>query len=211
MLKKLVFILCPFVFVVSCSEKDVVSRYRINSDTGINLRSIAEGDNAKYLLYQSSCDSDFKFTGDTLEVSITERNDTLFMRESYTAGSERQVNTEHAIFPKDGYVLVPQRGVSQFLFFYGNDTIFLDRSTNSELVQNGCRLFLGDNAFLGDEIGSVKEFKFGEFEIFDRRGISCVPGFWQMEAYIFYEDHLNLVHTIQAAEEETIIGFMAIE
>lgn len=199
------------LMIISCDEQDSTPRYLINQSSGIDLRNIEVGDQAKYVLYQSDCDANFQFTGDTLEVEVIERNDSLFFKESYSEGSSIEIEAEHLIIPKDGYVLVPQRWNSQLLFFYGNDTIFLDRPTNVQLVQNGCRLFLGENAFIGEEIGSVERFSFGDFSISDRRGISCVPGFMAMEAYIFYEDYLNLVHTIRSGEQETIFGFMAID
>ncbi len=196
MFKTITFFFCVVILLFSCDDEVPESIVTIDSEMGINLRSLQAGDVSKYVLYESSCDGDFRFTGDTLEVSIYEKNDTLLVREKYTPGSNREIEAEHAIIPKDGYVLIPQRFNSQFLFFYGNDTIFLDRLTNSELKQNGCRLFIDGEAFIGEEIGSVDQFSFGNFEIYNRRGVSCVPTIWEMEAYIFYEDHLNLVHTL---------------
>ena len=211
MFKPIIFIFCFVVLLVSCDEETTPSIRNVDTNAGINLRSLEVGNVSRYVLYESACDDRFRFTGDTLQVSIIEKEDTLYLKESFTVGSIREGNGEHAIIPKDGYILIPQRFNSQFLFFYGNDTIFLDRPTDSKLEQNGCRLFIDDEAFIGDEIGSVDEFQFGEFEIHNRRGISCIPTFWEMEAYIFYGDYLNLVHTIQMAEEEMIIGFMAID
>ena len=211
MYKAVTLFICLVIILSSCSDEATPPSIKIDAEAGINLRSLQVGDVSKYVLYESSCDNDFRFTGDTLVVSILEKNDTLLLKETYTPGSSREIATEHAIIPKEGYILIPQRFNSQFLFFYGNDTIFLDRPTNTELRQNGCRLFIDDEAFIGNEIGSVEEFKFGQMEIYNRRGVSCVPTIWTMEAYIFYEDHLNLVHTIQLAEEELIIGFMAID
>lgn len=60
-------------------------------------------------------------------------------------------------------------------------------------------------------LGSVLEFQFGIMRIFDTKSISCVPDSFNVEAYIFYTDHLNAVHIIQGGLMENVLGFMAID
>ena len=203
-----------FIVIVCClaCEDDSSSRIiEVDPLAGLDLRNVVDGNTAKYALYQSSCDRGFHFTGDTLVVTVEESNDTVFLHEYYTPGSAFEASVRHLIIPKEGYLLIPQRGLSQFLFFYGNDTIFLDRKPEVELTQVGCKLFHDSKEFTGDFIGSLTKFHFGEIMITDKKGISCVPTVLDIDAYILYEDHLNMVHIIQQAEETSITGFMAIE
>ena len=200
--------------VMACSEDQPSSFIQVNSSSGIDLRDIQPGKKATYVLYESGCSDNFRFTGDTLVVEVIEKNDSLFIEESYTEGSERSRTTAHAIFPKDGYILLPQRFLSEFLFFYGNDTIFLDRPASVQLIQSGCQLLENSDPFIGNSIGSIDEFQFGNIRINHKKSISCVPGFFDIDAYIFYADHLNAVHIIRGGPgmgENNIIGFMAIE
>lgn len=201
------------VLIFACEdEKSANQIIDIDSSAGIDLREVQDGDMATYVLYQSSCSNGFKFTGDTLVVTIQERNDSTFLQEKYTAGSVRETSAEHLIIEKEGYVLIPQRFNSEFLFFYGNDTIFLDRKPEIELVQSGCKLYHDNEEFGGDFIGSIEEFQFGDVRITNKKGISCVPGsFFQLDAYIIYEDYLNMIHIIQSnGEDQNIFGFIAI-
>ena len=184
----------------------------VDTTLGIDLRSMNDGDRSAYILYRSSCDGGFSYTGDTLMVTIEERNDSTFLKEEYSGGSTLESMVEHLIIKKEGYVLVPQRFQSNFLFFYGNDTIFLDRVPEVELKQVGCRLFHQNEEFIGDFIGSVDRFQFGDVMIEDSRGVSCVPTIFDLDAYILYSNHLNMVHVIQdSGEEQNIFGFVAIQ
>ncbi len=200
------------ILLMSCSEDQPSSFIQVDSTSGIDLRDIRRGDQSKYVLYESRCSENFQFTGDTLVIEITEKNDSLFLHESYTPGSSRERSTEHAIFPRDGYVLIPQRFRSEFLFFYGNDTIFLDRQASVQLIQSGCQLLENSDPFIGNSIGSVEEFEFGHMRVNNKKSISCVPGSFTLDAYIFYGDHLNAIHIIRDdIGQNNILGFVAIE
>ncbi len=197
---------------IRCDDDLPSSFIQVNSNSGINLRNPQPGDQSKYLMYESSCSENFQFTGDTLLVEVVSKDDTLYLKESYTSGSSRERTTEHAIFPENGYVLVPQRFNSEFLFFYGNDTIFLDRPADVQLIQSGCQLLENSDPFIGESIGSIDEFQFGLYRVNDKKSISCVPGFFDIDAYIFYADHMNAIHIIRTGlEENNIVGFVAIE
>jgi hypothetical protein len=209
---KLINVLLVCTIFLSCNDDESGIFEITNDPTGINLNNIEIGSTTTYLLYQSECDDHFSFTGDTLDVTIIQRNDSLFIHEEYTEGSNRSRSTEHVIIPKSGYVLIPERFNSEFLFFYGNDTIFLDRQPEVSLVQNGCQLLEKESPFIGDAIGMVEEFTFGDLYISKKKGISCVPGSFNIEAYIFYSSHLNAIHIINTGfAGNNIFGFMAIE
>lgn len=198
------------VLFSSCEKESLPPS--LDTDAGINLRDLKIGDKASYLLYTSQCEDNFQFSGDTLNVEVIDKNDSFYLRESYTNGSFRDRTTEHLIVPKDGYVLIPERFNSEFLFFYGNDSIFLDRPPNTTLVQSGCRLLEDGNPFIGEAIGTVDEFNFGSLRIQDKKGISCVPGFIiNLEAYIFYSDRLTAVHIIENDLGSEVLGFVAID
>lgn len=196
------------MILFACSDEDL--SMPVSPVGGIDLANLTPGSSSDYILYASQCGGGFTFTGDTLNVSVVEENDTLYLEERYTEGSEQTFTSRHAVFPEAGYVLIPQRAFSQFLFFYGNDTIFLDRDSDVDLIQNGCRLSHGEGDFVGEEIGSVEEFQVGSVHISNKKAVSCVPTFFEIDAYIFYTDNLSAVHVIQKGETDSIIGFVAI-
>ena len=209
--KSLQFLLVFSILFAACEDEATTPIIEINPYSGIDLENIEVGNEARYALYQSGCNQGFAFTGDTLVVRVEERNDSTFLHEFYTPGSTLDGSVSHPIISREGYVLIPQRAFSQFLFFYGNDTIFLDRKPTVKLEQVGCKLFHDSQEFVGDFIGSLTEFQFGNIMIKDRKGISCVPTILDIDAYILYESHLNMVHIIQEADEVNISGFIAID
>ncbi|MEQ9402895.1 MAG: hypothetical protein RIM99_04865 [Cyclobacteriaceae bacterium] len=211
MIRTLLLFASTLTILFGCSEESAGPFIDVNPDAGIDLQNIQSGNSASYVLYDSQCDQNFQFTGDTLVISVIEKNDSLFLREQYTEGSYRERTIEHVIIPKNGYVLIPDRFSSEFLFFYGNDTIFLDRPATVDLVQNGCQLMENGDTFIGDAIGSIDKFEFGTMRIINKKGISCVPGNFEIDAYIFYSDHLSAVHIINNGLNGQITGFMAIE
>ncbi|MEP1095363.1 MAG: hypothetical protein ABJG78_09655 [Cyclobacteriaceae bacterium] len=210
-MKYISLLLCVGLFLQACESEDPSTHINVSATSGIDLRNLKSGQESKYVLYQSDCSANFQFTGDTLVVEVITRNDSLFLQESYTDGSQRERSVQHTIIPKDGYILIPQRFTSEFLFFYGNDTIYLDKPATTQLIQNGCQLMENSSPFIGNAIGSVQEFQFGTMRVTDTKGISCVPGSFNVEAYIFYTDHLNAVHIVQEGLVENVFGFMAIE
>lgn len=208
---KYAYLLVFSLFVLlSCDESNPLLIIDVGSSSGIDLKDLKKGDQASYVRYHSGCSNNFEWSGDTLVVSVIEKNDSLFLHEEYTAGSSRQGTVEHSVFPKDGYVLIPQRFNSEFLFFYGNDSIFLDRPTTTQLIQSGCQLLENSSPFVGESIGSVDEFQFGKMRVSNKKGISCEPGQFDLDAYIFYTDHLNAVHIVRHGVGD-VIGFIAIE
>lgn len=142
-------------------------------------------------------------------IEVVSRNDSLFLHEYYSSGSMLESDVEHVIIPLSEYVLIPHRFDSQMLFFYGNDTIFTSPLNRVPLRQNQCRLDINDQAFIGNEIGSVDQFRFRQIEINDVTAVSCVPGFFDLDAYIFYKTHLSAVHIIRS--DQSVVGFVAID
>ncbi|MGB3466869.1 MAG: hypothetical protein WBA74_16430, partial [Cyclobacteriaceae bacterium] len=111
---------------------------------------------------------------------------------------------------KDGYSLIKDRFSSQLFFFYGNDTLFLANEVKSTLQQAACQLaFETGDQFTGEEIGDVAEFRVGQILVKDKEAVSCVPMFFEMDAYLFYNsNHLTMSHTVSDIETS---GWLQIE
>ena len=205
------------IILLSCSEDKISSNFIVDSNHGLDLKNIEVGNKSTYVMYSSECGSNFQFTGDTLLVEITENIEGIFMTETFTDGSILEGSRSHKIEPHNDYLLVPNRGNSNLLFFYGNDTIFLEREPSVALHQEDCQLFTSSSQFVGDEIGQVERFTVGPIIIEDRKSISCVPMVFDLDAYIFYDDRLSAIHTIQRIDSSFVgdgfptVGFVAID
>jgi len=104
-------------------------------------------------------------------------------------------------FFKNDYLLLPDRFNSNFFWFYGNDTLHLQPAQTVGLVQNECGLVLEDEPFIGNDIGTLSSFKVDEVELKNKIAVSCVPGFFEVDAYLIYHDKsLQASHVIQSGE-----------
>ena len=168
-------------------------------------------------------EENFEYTNDTLIVEVVEQSGELFLKEYFTKHSPMYLDTfisnEPVFYPIEGIediVLIPERANSSLFFFYGNDTIRLNRQHDVDLVQNGCKLMIQSSPFIGDEIGNVQDFQFGNVEIKNKTVVSCVPIF-DMDAYLIHDNgQLFLSHTVTIVEfmgniEEYINGWEMIE
>lgn len=187
----------------------------------INLSSIQALQKSMYTRFQTTCenfDGDFELTGDTLIVEITKEDDQLFFNEYLTQTSPMfksgnfTSSIKHKLNVKDDYFLIPERSESPLFFFYGNDTIHLNPEPNIILQQNSCMLSNNNTPFIGNDIGALENFKMGTIEHQNKIAISCVPGFFDLDAYLIYdESQLQLSYTITSSNFPTVNGWTLID
>lgn len=202
-------LLTILVIFIGCSEENIAPIIT-DSASGIWLANLSNGQTAQYLSYTSHCGKGFKFTGDTLTIAVLEENDTLYIQESFTDGSPNSgFSMKYYVIKTDAYLLIPERRISQLFGFYGNDTLFLDKKPTAELVQNGCRFNLNGENFTGEQIGSIDRFRFGQIDISNKKGVSCIPTIFQLDGYLIYDEYLTVSHRI-VLELEQVSGFVAI-
>ena len=225
--------LCVVVILAACNKADdpilppiIDDPDNPISETAVNLSNLKAGQQSIFVNYTSSCDSleeKFEYTGDTLVVEVVEQNGELYLKEFFTEDSPSYLDTfisnDPVFYPVTGMednVLIPQRIDSKLFFFYGNDTIRLNRQHDVNLIQQGCKLMIESNPFIGDEIGVVQDFRFGDIEVKNKTVVSCVP-MVDIDAYLIYNnEQLFLSHTVTIVEfmgniDEYISGWELIE
>ena len=86
--------------------------------------------------------------------------------------------------------------------------IYLKPLQEVPLAQNGCRLMIQDQVFIGNEIGTVNKIDIGPISHLQKTAVSCVP--WDMrndealEAYLVYDSNELLIsHTLRNDSEVT--------
>ncbi|MFY0601110.1 MAG: hypothetical protein JXR03_15645 [Cyclobacteriaceae bacterium] len=201
-MKRLLFI--AVIIISSCSENEVLPTIQ-NPTLGIHISDLKPNQTSMYAGYQSKCGGGFEFTGDTLTVKTVLKNDTIHIEETLTSDPAPRT---YQVLIYDDYLLIEERWSSRIFGFYGNDTLFLNKAPNARLVQKGCRLFIGENEFIGEQIGSVNKFVFGSIRIEEKKGVSCIPTLLRVDGYLIYDDYLNLSHRV--TEEGDVSGFVAI-
>ena len=216
-MKKLILLLPILLFsIFSCTKKEEIPS---SSDTPIdqfnprlvnfsNLKPEQKTIFERYITHCDSIDERFNFTGDKLTLEVIDKDGELFLKETLTEDSplftEGQIiePIEYPIFQKGDYILLPERTESLLFYFYGNDTLTLAPDQNSlvDLRQSDCRLMIGEESFIGIEIGNAPTFEIGEVIVQDKTAVSCVP-LAGVDAYLFYDkNELHLSHAIQRAE-----------
>lgn len=224
--------ICVLAILAACGKEDSIINPPIDesddpiSEEVVNFSNLKAGQQSMFVKYISSCDSleeKFEYTRDTLVVEVVEQGGELFLKEYYTEYSPMYLDTfisnDPVLYPVRGIennVLIPERINSSLFYFYGNDTIRLNREYDVDLVQQGCKLMIDSSPFIGDEIGVVNDFQFGDIEVKNKTVVSCVP-MVDIDAYLIYNDEqLFLSHTVTIVEfmgfiEEFIAGWELIE
>lgn len=203
-MKKLLLLFCSFsLLFVACNEDESSVESIINGS--INLSDLKAGQSSQFISYNSQCDylsDSFSLTGDTLIVEVIEEYNVLKFKESFTEYSPTYLSgmTEpviHSVLAYENFVLIPERFNSNLFFFYGNDTIHIKNFTPKEMVQNSCKIDYDGSTFIGDEIGKVDKFTVGDFEHQEKTVVSCLPMWFDFDAYLIYdEEQLLMSHTI---------------
>ncbi|MEM7109301.1 MAG: hypothetical protein AAF519_13840 [Bacteroidota bacterium] len=203
----------PFAFLLltllGCNDSENINPKPLPPTTGIDLSDPEVGQTMRYLRYESHCNqNDFEFSGDTLNVEIVEDKGLLYLKEYFTPGSVLEADTSLTRLEKrDGYILVKERFQSPLLYFYGNDSLFFNKPITANLQQWQCRLEIDAEPFVGDEIGQLDRFEFGDILIENKLGVSCIPLIFELDGFLVYDsEFLYLSHTIS---EDTVQGFVA--
>ncbi|MEL6559640.1 MAG: hypothetical protein AAFQ94_15720 [Bacteroidota bacterium] len=213
-----VLLLIPVLF--SCSDNEPTANiFPIAAENSVNLSNPQVGQKSTYVRYTTNCanfENDVLFTGDTITLSVELGSAGLMFKETFSPNSPMLINSQlpqeisYRYQLKDGYSLIQERISSQLFFFYGNDTLFLDRQDKTFLQQENCRFFLDPNqVFIGEEIGHFDDFKVGQITVTDKDAVSCIPMILNMEGYLIYDkQHLSMSHTMALDE---ITGWLQIE
>lgn len=219
-MKTLFQILLIIPLILACSENEPIATvFPIAGENSVDLSHPIPGQKSVYVRYTTSCtngDEKVTFTGDTIQLSVENDHSKLIFKETLSMHSPLLISSQipQNIFYEyelhNGYSLIKERINSQLFFFYGNDTLFLNNKSKVQLLQTACQLTFGrGEAFVGEEIGHFDEFEVGQIFVSDKDAVSCIPSFFNMEAYLIYDrNHLSMSHTIQQGE---IFGWLQIQ
>ena len=215
------FLLCLLIPVLfSCSDNEPSATiFPVVGENSVDLSNPLEGQTSRYVRYTTECSNileDVVFTGDTIQLSVELSPAGIMFRETFSPNSPMLINsqlpqeTSYKYELRNGYSLIRERANSQLFFFYGNDTLFLNREDKMFLRQENCQFVLEpDQIFIGDEIGHFDDFTVGQIKVSDKDAVSCIPEFLNMEAYLIYDNqHLSMSHTMTFGE---IFGWIQIE
>jgi hypothetical protein len=207
-------LICVLVVLSACTKDNdpIIDISHPVPENALNLSDLKEGQKSLFIKYISTCDSleeKFEYTRDTLVVEVVKQAGDLYLKEYFTEHSPMYLDTfisnEPIYYPITGIennVLIPERVNSSLFYFYGNDTIRLNRQHDVNLVQQGCKLMIDSNPFIGDEIGVVQNFQFGAIDVKNKTVVSCVPPMiLNTDAYLIYSnEQLFLSHTVTIVE-----------
>lgn len=219
---KLFYFVGILVVFFACNKEEDPFLPPPEPDTKVNFTDLRQGQESTFIRYRSTCDSLeelFHYTGDTLRLSVVERQggELAFREEAIYANLPDTIYIEEYPVTVTGDSLyIPERSKSRLFFFYGNDYINFKPQNVVNLIQNGCHLLQAGQPFVGDDIGSVSSFEIGDIRLDDKAGVSCVPMI-DIDAYLIYDrDYLFLSHTIFISEffgeiTETIDGWKMLD
>ncbi len=213
-------VLTLIFFMDSCKKEQIEFNSLRGIHNHINFTSLQVGQKSRYIRYEFDCvngPSSFQWTGDTLQLEVTEREGHLYFNESVTASSPLYkggffVDTvSYLIEQETGYLVIPQRDLSALFFFYGADRLNLRYQLYERplLQQKECMLMLAGVPFAGDELASIHRFDLGDIHLNDKTVVSCVPTVWNLEAYLFYDQNqLFLTHSMHEIEFNSEVSIL---
>lgn len=193
-------------FLLSSCTKEATT---LDLGSEINLSNLQEGQTSRYVGYTSQCadmDALFEYTGDTLIVRVLKENDDFYFEESYSPHSKTIQNgrviepIRYPVIEEGGKLVLSERTRSRLFNFYGSDDLHLSvKSKLPTLFQNGCRLELRGNPFVGDDITKLNSFKIGPLQVYQKIAVSCVPMI-DIDGYLIYDSRqLLMSHRIVEA------------
>lgn len=202
------FILSIFVitFLFACQKEEDL----LFPSHQIDLSNLQVGQTAKYVNYHTFCgtmEEDFEFLGDTLLLKVIEESGKLYFSEALSPFSKSVINGggwEPVKYPveKQSYKLkMVDRTNSKLFYFYGNDYLTTRQPLKVKYVQqNGCKLDLNEQPFIGNEITKLQSFKLGPMVFNNKTVVSCIPVVLELEAYLIYDNHeLSLSHSVRTS------------
>lgn len=209
---KLLVLLAVVAITFSNCKKEENLELRKEFKSTMDFLDLEIGQKSYYTSYSTTCENysgNLEWTGDTIVLEVIDfQNETFTLQENYTPYSKsfqgqtlpEPINIS-VIFEND-YILLPDRFSSNFFWFYGNDTLHLRPAQTVGLVQEECGLVLESEPFIGNDIGTVSSFKVDDVELKDKIAVSCVPGFFEVDAYLIYHDKsLQASHVIQGGSD----------
>jgi hypothetical protein len=187
--------LCAISLIfASCeSDDDQAPPSDLNPKNELRLNDLKVGQSNRFLAFKDFCfpTDFFEYTGDTLLVEVVSMGSGIGIRESFTPGSTNHSESQpvtYAVVKRDGYLLLPERQTSQLFYFFGNDTLPVAKSHSVSLQQGECYIeYQNNEPFIGEEVGLISPFELGDRQYFDKRVVSCVPPFMNMDGYLVYD------------------------
>lgn len=219
----ILFLILSLVFILSCSSKDE-DPILPEPENQVNFSDLREGQETTYIRYTTKCDSLetlFEYTGDTLNLEVIKRNDSLFFREMVTQSSPLYTSgafvepVEYPVTAFEDRINIPIRFASALFFFYENDDIYLKPQHDVDLVQEDCRLMQDSAPFIGNDIGALEVFEIGDIKVNNKTSISCEP-LSDLDAYLIYDQnelivsHVIILEGLLGWTEERVMGWKAL-
>lgn len=197
-------LLITMTIFIACSDDDSFAPEEPKTEN-LNLKSLAEGQLAKYVRLDGICgfDEHYNYSGDTILLDVVDIQGQLHFRESFTEGSPLYASNPSPVFYRvetyEDFILIPHRDQSTLFFFYGNDTIRTSPQHAFELEQAGCQNLHDGTPFQGDAIAKLPSWELHDINLNDQTVVSCVPVIFELEAYLMYnEGQLNLSYTLSS-------------
>ncbi len=196
------------LMLASCaSDDDQQPSQDHNLKNELRWNDLRVGQSNRFIVFRTSCPTsgNIEYTGDTLLLEVVSQGEGLGLRESYTDGSPilQLIDIIPAIYPvipENDYLLLPERNSSRLFFFFGNDTLPMQKPSNINLQQGSCFIeYSNGEPFIGEEIGRISPYSIGDKQYFDKRVVSCVPPFLNLDAYLVFDSkQLHISMSISA-------------
>ncbi len=193
------------LFLTSSCSNDPIDISPNLGDERVDFSELAVGQKTAYVRYSINCmTGDFELTGDEMVLEVIEEDGQMYFKESIVPQSpmfQRGEWTEDIIHPVtavDGEVIIPEHNGSALFFFYANDRLTLNPTDMIPLEQQDCLMVNNEEVFVGDDIGQIDRFAFGELLIENKIAVSCVPPtFLELDAYLVYDKNkLLMSHSV---------------
>lgn len=190
---------------IACTKTDEVPSPFANPEVReVNLQNPSPDQKSVFVHYTMICGTpdSYSETGDTLILTVVERNDSLYLHETFTAGSSnfsRNAVASYPVYPRAEYTLIPYRAESYLFYFFGNDTLKTSGNPDTDLYQEDCHLvYPDDSLFIGEELGSLATLDLDENRYTSNWAVSCVPVILDIDAYLIYnQKELKVSHVVR--------------
>lgn len=187
--------LCAISLIfASCeSDDDQAPPSDLNPKNELRINDLKVGQSNRFLAFNDMCFQSgfFEYTGDTLLVEVVPMGSGIGIRESFTPGSTNHSEVQpvtHAVVKRDGYLLLPERQLSQLFYFFGNDTLPVAKPHSIALQQGECHIeYQSGEPFIGEEVGLISLLELGDRQYTEKRVVSCVPPIMGLDGYLVYD------------------------
>jgi hypothetical protein len=213
-MKSFALILFTSILLFSCKKDNNNSPDPLPDDNAVQLINPQNGQQSTFYRYTSTCGSDeLNFTGDTLVLEVVQNDTGVTFVERFKTGSPNfgdSVITEYPVKVHEGYLLLDDRLQSRLFFFYGNDTLFTAKPHTIDLEQGPCLIELPNgDPFRGEEIGNLALLAIGDISHESNTLVSCVPGFFNLDAYLAYDNTLRASYSVRQTIDNSVEGYVS--